>query len=70
MLLVTAHVRLVIGLEENLGNRISVDTISTITDRVLPEIKAWKSRMLEKGFTEAIQSVYPNTSALFCTSNS
>ena len=31
-----------------LGNRVSADTI---TDRVLPEIKAWKSRSLD--------SVYP-----------
>ena len=38
-------------MEENLGNRVSPDTISSITDRVLPEIKAWKSRMLN--------SVYP-----------
>ena len=34
-----------------LGNRVSADTISAITDRVLPEIKAWKSRSLD--------SVYP-----------
>lgn len=34
-----------------LGNRVSADTISAITDRVLPEIKAWKSRILD--------SVYP-----------
>lgn len=27
-------------MEENLGNRVSADTISSITDRVLPEIKA------------------------------
>ena len=33
-------------MEKNLGN-MSADTISTITDRVLPEIKAWKSRMLD-----------------------
>lgn len=33
---------------ENLGNRVSADTISSITDRVLPEIKAWKSRSLER----------------------
>ncbi len=33
-------------MEENLGNRVSADTISAITDRVLPEIKSWKSRML------------------------
>ena len=37
-------------MEKNLGN-MSADTISTITDRILPEIKAWKSRMLD--------SVYP-----------
>lgn len=34
-------------MEENLGNRVSAETISAITDRVLPEIKAWKSRMLD-----------------------
>lgn len=38
-------------MEENLGNRVSAETISAITDRVLPEIKAWRSRSLE--------SVYP-----------
>lgn len=38
-------------MEENLGNRVSADTISAITDRVLPEIKAWRCRSLE--------SVYP-----------
>lgn len=38
-------------MEENLGNRVSADTISSITDRVLPEIKAWRSRPLE--------SIYP-----------
>lgn len=36
---------------ENLGNRVSAETISSITDRVLPEIQAWKSRSLD--------SVYP-----------
>lgn len=34
-------------MEENLGNRVSADTISAITDRVLPEIKAWRCRTLE-----------------------
>lgn len=34
-------------MEENLGNRVSADTISVITDRVFPEIKAWKSQMLD-----------------------
>lgn len=38
-------------MEDNLGNRISADTISAITDRVLPEIQSWKSRPLD--------SVYP-----------
>lgn len=38
-------------LEEQFGNRISADTISSITDRVLPEIQSWKSRPLD--------SVYP-----------
>jgi transposase-like protein len=31
-------------MEENLGNRVSAETISTITDRVLPEIQAWRNR--------------------------
>jgi transposase-like protein len=34
-------------MEENLGNRVSVDTISSITDRVLPEILSWRSRPLD-----------------------
>ncbi|NDV80312.1 IS256 family transposase, partial [Dysgonomonas sp. 511] len=34
-------------MEENLGNRVSAETISSITDRVLPELKAWRSRPLE-----------------------
>ena len=34
-------------MEENLGNRVSAETISSITDRVLPEIQAWRSRPLE-----------------------
>ncbi len=38
-------------LEEQFGNRISAETISSITDRVLPEIQSWKSRPLD--------SVYP-----------
>lgn len=32
---------------ENLGNRVSAETVSSITDRVLPEIQAWKSRSLD-----------------------
>jgi len=38
-------------MEENLGNRVSADTISSITDRVLPEIQSWRSRPLD--------SIYP-----------
>jgi len=38
-------------LEEQYGNKISADTISAITDRILPELQAWKSRPLD--------SVYP-----------
>lgn len=34
-------------MEENLGNRVSAETISSITNRVLPEIKAWRSRSLD-----------------------
>ncbi len=34
-------------MEENLGNGVSADTISSITDRVLLEIKARRSRPLE-----------------------
>ena len=44
-------------MEENLGNRVSADTISAITDRVLPEIKAWKSRMDERGCVLHVQSI-------------
>jgi transposase-like protein len=35
-------------MEENLGNRVSAETISSITDRVLPEIQSWKTRPLER----------------------
>lgn len=38
-------------MQENLNTTVSAETISAITNRILPEIKAWKSRMLE--------SVYP-----------
>ena len=38
-------------MEENLGNRVSADTISAITDRVLPETKAWKSRMRDSVYS-------------------
>ena len=34
-------------LEEQFGNRVSAETISSITDRVLPEIQSWKNRPLD-----------------------
>lgn len=34
-------------MEENPGNRVSPETISSITDRIFPEIKAWRSRSLD-----------------------
>lgn len=34
-------------LDEQFGNRISAETISSITNRVLPEIQGWKSRSLD-----------------------
>lgn len=34
-------------MEVNPGSRVSPETISSITDRVLPEIKAWRSRSLD-----------------------
>ena len=35
-------------LEENYGTRISKETISNMTEKVWPEIKAWKSRSLDE----------------------
>jgi transposase-like protein len=34
-------------MEDNLGSRVSAETISAITDRVLPEIKSWRTRCLD-----------------------
>ena len=34
-------------MEEKPGNRVSADTFSSITDRVLPYIQSWRSRSLE-----------------------
>lgn len=34
-------------MEENLGNRVSAETISSITDRILPELQSWRSRPLD-----------------------
>ena len=33
--------------EREFDTNLSAETISSITDRVLPEIKAWRSRMLD-----------------------
>jgi len=33
--------------ESEFGTRLSAETISAITDRALPEIKEWKTRMLD-----------------------
>ena len=35
-------------LEEQFGNRISAETISSIMDRVLPEIQSWENRPLDR----------------------
>lgn len=35
------------ALYEQFGNRISAETISSITDRVLPEIQSWRNRSLD-----------------------
>jgi len=34
-------------LEEQFGNKISAETISAITDRVLPELQSWRNRILD-----------------------
>ena len=34
-------------LEEQFGNRISAETISSITDRILPELQSWRNRTLD-----------------------
>lgn len=34
-------------LEEQFGNKISADTISSITDRILPELQSWRNRPLD-----------------------
>ena len=34
-------------MEENLGTRVSADTISSITDSILPELKAWRNWVLD-----------------------
>lgn len=34
-------------MEDTVGSKVSAETISAVTDRVLPELKAWKSRPLD-----------------------
>ena len=34
-------------LEEQFGNRISAETISAVTDRILPELQSWRNRSLD-----------------------
>lgn len=36
--------------EENYGTELSAETISAITDRVLPEIKVWQTRTLDSNY--------------------
>ena len=45
-------------MEENLGNRVSAETISAITDRVLPEIKAWRSRSLDSSLSDSLDGCH------------
>ena len=63
--------------EREFDTKLSAETISSITDRVLPEIKSWRSRMLDpvyaiccidgpRGFPDTIQSVLPDTSVQLC----
>ena len=63
--------------EREFDTKLSAETISSITDRVLPEIKSWRSRMLDPvyaiccidgliGFPDTIQSVLPDTSVQLC----
>ena len=45
--------------EREFNTTLSADTISSITDRVLPEITAWKSRMLDP-----VYAILPATSLI------
>lgn len=37
-------------MEENFGSRVSAETISSTTNRILPEIKTWRSRSLDPAY--------------------
>ena len=41
--------------EREFGTRLSAETISSITDRVLPEIKSWRSRMLDPVYVYVVK---------------
>ncbi|KAA6331323.1 hypothetical protein EZS27_020060 [termite gut metagenome] len=51
MLWAIVHKEISDWMEENLGNRVSAETISPTTDRILPEIQSWRNHTLD--------SVYP-----------
>ena len=64
-------------LEETVGTSISAETISSITDRVLPELEVWRNRSLDevypivwldalhyKVMDEKNKGVFPNDTAL------
>ena len=53
-------------MEENLGNRVSADTISSITDRVLPEIKALTGRDTRSYLECIYQGMREQTSGSAC----
>ena len=40
-------------LEETVGTSVSAETISSITDRVLPELEAWRNRSLDEVYPMA-----------------
>ena len=56
--------------EREFNTRLSAETISAITDRVLPEIREWKSRGLDAVYSicclDAIQSIFPHTAVQLC----
>ena len=41
--------------ELEFGTRLSAETISSITDRVVPEIKSWRSRMLDPVYVYVVK---------------
>ena len=45
--------------EREFDTRLSAETVSSITDRVLPEIKAWRSRMLAPVIRNMLAGCHP-----------